>query len=105
MELIINAQSDLPLELYFSDGLRRLLAHDAESSTSYLQTLRTYLNHNMNVTRTASALYIHRSTLLERLSRIQRELGEDLENPDVRLRLQILLKALELQETALRHRT
>lgn len=105
MELIINAQSDLPLELYFSDGLRRLLAHDAESSTSYVQTLRTYLNYNMNVTRTASALYIHRSTLLERLSRIQRELDEDLENPDVRLRLQILLKALELQETVRRLRT
>lgn len=96
-ELILNAQSDLPLDMYFSDGLRTLLAHDREAAISYIDTLRVYLNQNMNVTRTAAKLFIHRSTLLERLSRIERELGEDLEEPDVRLRLQILLKALEMQ--------
>ena len=98
-ELILNAQSDLPLDLYFSDGLRGLLDHDRDAPISYIETLRVYLSQNMNVTRTAAELFIHRSTLLERLSRIARELGEDLEDPDVRLRLQILLKALEMQDT------
>ena len=74
------------------EGLPPLLSSTAE-------TLRVYLSQNMNVTRTAAELFIHRSTLLERLSRIARELGEDLEDPDVRLRLQILLKALEMQDT------
>lgn len=99
-ELIINAPGDHSLELYYSDGLKRLFAHDDASPTSYIETLRVYLRNNMNVTATANELYIHRSTLLERLSRIQDELQDDLKDPDVRLRLQILLKALDLQEGA-----
>ncbi|MEE1300463.1 MAG: helix-turn-helix domain-containing protein, partial [Acutalibacteraceae bacterium] len=97
-ELIINAPGDQPLEMYFSDGLKRLFEHDAQSQTSYIETLRTYLNNNMNVTATADALYIHRSTLLERLSRIKKELWDDLKDPDVQLRLRIILKALEIRE-------
>ncbi len=97
-ELIINAPGDQPLEMYYSDGLKRLFEHDAQSQTSYIETLRTYLNNNMNVTATADALYIHRSTLLERLSRIKKELWDDLKDPDVQLRLRIILKALELRE-------
>ena len=99
-ELVINAPGDQPLEMYYSDGLKRLFEHDAQSQTSYIETLRTYLNNNMNVTATADALYIHRSTLLERLSRIKKELWDDLKDPDVQLRLRIILKALELRQTA-----
>lgn len=102
MELLINAQSELPLDMYYSDGMRRLFKHDKESPTSYIETLHTYLNNNMNVTRTAEELYIHRSTLIERLARIERELGEDLNDPDVRLRIQLLLKAGQIQENTRR---
>ena len=41
---------------------------------------------------------MHRSTLLERLSRIRRELALDLDDPDARLRLQLLLKALAIRD-------
>lgn len=99
-ELVINAPGDQPLEMYYSDGLQRLFAHDEASATSYIETLKTYLNSNLNVTATADALYIHRSTLLERLSRIKKELGDDLSDPDVQLRLRILLKALEIRDSA-----
>ena len=99
-ELIINAPGEHSLELYYSDGLKRLFEHDENSATSYIETLRVYLRNNMNVTATANELYIHRSTLLERLSRIQAELWDDLKDPDVRLRLQIILKALELQKSS-----
>lgn len=101
-ELIINAPGEQPLEMYYSDGLKRLFAHDAQSQTSYIETLRTYLNNNMNVTATAKALYIHRSTLLERLTRIKKELWDDLSDPDVQLRLRIILKALELRDAYFR---
>ena len=93
-ELISNAQADLPLDMYCPDGLRHLIEHDKTSSISYVDTLRTYLNNHMAVTQTARDLYIHRSTLLERLERIQDILKEDLKDPDIRLQLQILLKAL-----------
>lgn len=99
-ELIINSTGDAPLEMYYSDGLKKLFEHDAASSTSYIETLRAYLNNNMNVTATAEQLYIHRSTLMERLSRIKNELWDDLSDPNVQLRLRIILKALEYRQNS-----
>ena len=93
-ELISNAQADLPLDMYYPDGLRGLIEHDKNSSISYVDTLRIYLNNHMAVTKTARDLFIHRSTLLERLDRIRDILKEDLTDPDIRLQIQILLRAL-----------
>lgn len=102
--MIINALGRFPVEMYFSDGFRKLLEHDAVSSVSYIETLRTYLDKNMSITKTTDCLYINRSTLLERIARIKRELGVDLQNANERLRLQILLKALQIQDE-MQHRT
>lgn len=100
MEMVVNSLGELPVEMYYSEGLRRLAEHDAQNTqVSYLETLREYLNQNMGITKTAAALFIHRSTLLERLARIERELDTDLKDPDERLRLQILLKALQIHKT------
>ena len=95
-ELIVNALGKLPAEMYYSQGLRRLAEHDSSAPVSYIETLRAYLDRNMSITRTAAALYLNRSTLLERIGRIKRELGSDLQDPEERLRLQILLKAMEI---------
>lgn len=95
--MTMNAVGDARLELLFPAGLRRLIEHDAVSSTSYIETLQAYLDSNMSVAKTASALYVHRSTLMERLSRIRRELDIDLDDPNARLRLLILLKALQIR--------
>ncbi|MDO4343193.1 MAG: helix-turn-helix domain-containing protein [Eubacteriales bacterium] len=97
-ELIINAIGNLPMEMYYPAGMQQLIKHDEISPVSYIDTLRTYLNNNMSITKTAADLYINRSTLLERISRIKRELGLDLQDSDVRLQLQILLKAAGLNE-------
>ena len=97
-EMIVNAMGRFPVEMYFSEGFRRLLEHDDVSSVSYIETLRTYLDKNMSITKTTDCLYINRSTLLERIARIKRELGIDLQDANERLRLQILLKALRIQE-------
>ena len=75
-------------------------AHDEASQVSYLETLRVYLDNNLSVTRTAAALYLHRSTLLDRLAHITQMLGRDLKDPDFCLTLGILLRA-ELQQKRL----
>ena len=97
-DMVINSLGELPLELLYPPGLLRLIEHDADSPTSYVETLRSYLENNQNVTKTAAALYVHRSTLMERLTRIKRDLGLDFEDPDVQLRLRLLLKAEALRE-------
>lgn len=97
-DMVVGAMGEFPLELLYPEGLRSLVDHDASSPTSYIETLRCYLENSMSVTRTAKELYVHRSTLLERLARIKRELGLDLDDPDANLRLRLLLKAMQVRE-------
>ena len=95
-ELLINAIGNLPMEMYYTQGLQNLMRHDLDSQVSYMETLRIYLDCNMSVTKTTAKLYLNRSTLIERLARIKRELNCDLEDPEQRLLLQILLKAQQI---------
>ena len=97
-DMIVNSMGEFPIELLCPAGLRSLMAHDEKSATSYMETLACYLENNTSVTATARKLYVHRSTLLERLSRIRRELDMDLDNADVQLRLRMLLKAMQIRE-------
>ena len=97
-EMIVGSLGELPIRLLCPPGLMSLIEHDKVSSTSYLETLRCFLENNTNVTKTASELYVHRSTLIERLARIRRELGVDLDDSDMQLRLRMILKAMQISE-------
>lgn len=74
-QLLSGALSGRPSWVYYPNGLKKLKAHDEVSQVSYLETLRVYLDNNLSVTRTAAALYLHRSTLLDRLAHITQMLG------------------------------
>ncbi len=97
-EMVINSLGGLPPEAYYPAGFASLLEHDKDGGISYLQTLTAFLEENMSYTATAKRLYIHRSTLIDRISRIERELGIDLRDSDRRLQLEILLKAMSIEE-------
>ena len=101
-QLLSGALAGRPSWVYYPEGLKRLKAHDDASQVSYLETLRVYLDNNLSVTKTAAALYLHRSTLLDRLAHITQLLGGDLKDPDFCLTLGILLRA-ELQQKRLLH--
>ncbi|MGI6056149.1 MAG: PucR family transcriptional regulator [Bilifractor sp.] len=96
--MIINSTGDLPAEAYFSERLQKLIKHDKDAPVSYLETLRVFLGNSMSYSKTANDLYIHRSTVIDRISRIERELNVDLKDPDTRLQLEIILKALEIED-------
>lgn len=98
MEMVINSLGGLSPEIYFPDGMKKLIAHDDSSETSYLETLRIFLDEKMNYSSAARLLYVHRSTLIDRIHRIEKEVGIDLDDPNERLRLQLLLKAMEIEE-------
>lgn len=96
-EMIMNSFGGFPIEAYFPSGFRRLLEHDKASEVSYLETLSVFLEENMSYAKAARRLFIHRSTLIERMNRILQELSFDPEEPDKRLQLQIILKALQIE--------
>ena len=73
------------------------MLHDNAGGISYIETLKVFLDENMSYAKAARKLFIHRSTLIERIERIEKELSVDLEDPDQRLRLLLILKALEVE--------
>ena len=89
---------NLPAQAYFTERLQALIRHDKVGPISYLDTLRTFLRNSMSYSQTAEELYVHRSTVVDRISRIERELDISLKDPDTRLQLEIILKAMEIED-------
>ena len=79
-----NSIGELRPELMMPCGLARLLQESREGA-DYWKTLEVYLDHEMNASRTARELFIHRTTLQNRLSRISRFV--DLDSPESRMYL------------------
>lgn len=86
--------SEMGARSLISRSILMLADHDKARGTEYVKTLDVYLKNEMSITQTAEMLYIHRSSLMKRLDKIQRMLPEDLNDPDVRLLYRVCLKLL-----------
>lgn len=93
--MLYECTGKLSVESLCSQGLLALLEHDRTRGTEYVKTLDTYLKNETSMSRTAEALYIHRSSLLKRLNKIRKILQEDLDSPDIRLYYRLCLALLE----------
>ncbi len=86
---------DLIPEMLYTDGFRRLLAYESTVTVSYIETLKVYLEENLNASSAARRLYISRNTFLARHARLYDILGEELEHPDGRFMLMASIRIYE----------
>lgn len=98
IEMVMNALGGQPVQFYYPKGLKKIREHDEKAGVSYLETLSVFLEEGMSYSAAASQLCIHRSTLVDRISRITRDYEIDLDDPDQRLQLEMLLKAAEIEK-------
>ena len=73
--------------------LRPLSVHDQEEHMDLIATLETYLESACNASHTAELLRVHRNSVANRLQRIKELCDVDLEDPDARLLLQLILRS------------
>lgn len=92
--ILRHCVGDLTADMLYPIGLKRLMKHDESAGVSYIETLRVYLDENMNTVKTAKRLCIQRNSLLGRLERLKALLALDLHDPEVRLRLSLCLRLL-----------
>ena len=59
-------------------------------------TLKSYIDCERSLSRTAAALFTHRNTVLYRIRKCQDLLGGDLDSAEKRLYIRISMQALEL---------
>ncbi len=95
-EMLDDYKKRYALEDMFVQKLR-LLENPAEERYDNLSLLRNYLLTERSISTTAKIMHMHRNSVIYRLGKIQDILGLDLNDPDVRLRLLISYKILELQ--------
>lgn len=78
----------------FEDTFRDII--QSKHAKAYFLTLQTYLECQGNHSQTAAILFIHRNTLRYRLQQIQKLLGRNLDDPETRVFLWLLLKGRKL---------
>lgn len=99
LEYIITRYSaEHPAEYLYPLGLNLLIEHDKNSSVNYIHTLQIFLKNEMNISKTAQALFIHRSSLINRLERINKLLKIDLSVPEKRLYMELCLYLLDKEK-------
>ena len=77
-------------------ALLDLIRHDEQNSTEYAPTLASFLRNNQSPTPTAKALFIHRTSLLRRIERINKITALHLDDPDEVLHLLLSTRLLNL---------
>lgn len=76
---------------------------EAPEAAILVGTLESYLDHAGDAQATAAVLFVHRSTLYNRLHRIEELTGSDLRHGDARLELHVALRIWRLQPARGRH--
>lgn len=81
----------------YQDQVGMIADYDRRKKANLLDTLEIYLECGGNVAKTSSQLNVHRNTLLQRLTRLQRLCALDLEHLANRLPLLVALKVHRLR--------
>jgi purine catabolism regulator len=95
--LLLRLREDRELEAFCRSTLGPLLA-EPRSGDALLETLEVFFACNGNHSEAARRLHLHRNSLIYRLHRARELLGHDLEDPELRLALQLALRARHVLE-------
>ncbi len=93
--MLASCKGEFAPEDLLDAGLSALRQHDRDSAVSYWQTLRSYVDNERNVAQTARVLFIHRSTLQQRLAHIFEIMGGEPASPEEWMRIRLSLYMLD----------
>ncbi len=78
---------------FLIQAVEKLRDYDALHHTNTLSLLRVYLENERKATVVSSILHMHRNTVLYHVGKIENILGVSLDDPEVRLKLQLAFRA------------
>ena len=89
--MLERSRGEMPLEYVSHPAVVALARYDEGHGTELLHTLAAFVRHRYNATAASEALYVARSTLLNRLERIYELTGIDLDDFEERVYLEMSL--------------
>jgi len=96
--LLFHLYEHQELVQFYQETLGPLVDADTRNNHALIETLENFFRYNGNLSETAREMHLHRNSLLYRLGRVEELLGRSLEDPELRLSLQIALKIRHLLE-------
>ncbi|MDR1248634.1 MAG: helix-turn-helix domain-containing protein, partial [Treponema sp.] len=90
--IVERITGELPGDCLIHPAVLTLRDHDRRYGTSFVKTLRELINARHNMTEAAEKLYIHRTTLIRRLEKMQDLAAIDFENPREQFHLAVSLE-------------
>lgn len=94
-EMLDKYKESFPLETLYVQKLK-LLEKNGDYRHSNLFLLKIFLMAERNISTTAKAMFMHRNSVIYRVAKIQEVLELNLDDPDVRLRLMMSFKILDM---------
>lgn len=85
--MLHHGMGNLDLKFFVDSRVFALKTMGKRDEVDYYQTLKVYLENNMNLLHSAEELFIHRTTLFYRINRIKETLDVDLTDKKTRLTL------------------
>lgn len=76
-------------------GLAKLMEHDRLHGDDLTEILGEYLDNNMQAAETSRNLFMHRNTLVKKLSKIREIMGINLKDPSTRLLVMLSLRIMK----------
>jgi sugar diacid utilization regulator len=93
--LLVTLREQGELEPFTRRALEPLL-RDRRHGDTLIETLEAFFACNGNSTKAAEKLHLHRNSLLYRLNQARELLGQNLDDPETRLTLQLAIKGLRV---------
>ena len=97
-KLLCQLSDEKEMMEYVPESLQKLYHYKKQQRQDLILTLKTYLEHNQNLTKTAQDLYIHYKTAAYRIERISQITGIDFDNPNEVLSVRIGLVVCKMIE-------
>ena len=94
--MLFSLRDHPEVRVFHNDQLGPLIEYDAKHNAGLIKTLEAYFQAHGSPTDAAASLGVHRNTVLYRLHRIEEVLGLSLDDPSVRLNLQLGLRLADV---------
>ncbi|HET6654407.1 MAG TPA: GAF domain-containing protein [Nocardioides sp.] len=88
--LVLGDEPDVPG--FVTASLGPLLEYDQRRGTDLIGTLQAYFDAGGNLARTREVLHVHVNTVAQRLDRVGKLIGDDWQDPERQLELQVALR-------------
>lgn len=95
LRLLIHIHEEI-LSDYSQEYLSQLIKSDQKNGTEYIKTIKAYIRHQGIINDVSETLFVHPNTLRNRIKKIEKITGVDLQNPQEFMNLIVAVKILSL---------